>query len=54
MTGSMEAALGIEHLIGRLVSLPSPEATQALQALSSEDALPALAQSARRRGISTE
>ena len=39
VTGSMEAALGIEHLIGRLASLPSPEATQALQALSSEDAL---------------
>ena len=39
MTGSMEAALGIEHLIGRLASLPSPEASQALQALSSEDAL---------------
>ena len=39
VTGSMEAALGIEHLIGRLASLPSPEATQALLALSSEDAL---------------
>lgn len=39
VTGSMEASLGIEHLIGRLASLPYPEATQALQALSSEDAL---------------
>ena len=39
VTGGMEAALGIEHLIGRLASLPSPEATQTLQALSSEDAL---------------
>ena len=39
VTGSMEASLGIEHLIGRLASLPSPEATQALQALSSEDTL---------------
>ena len=39
VTGSMEAALGIAHLIDRLASLPSPEATQALQALSSEDAL---------------
>ena len=39
VTGSMEASLGIEHLIGRLASLPSPEATQALQALSLEDTL---------------
>ena len=35
----MEAALGIARLIERMASLPSPDAAEALQALSSEDVL---------------
>ena len=39
VTGSMEAALGIAHLIDWLASLPSLDAAEALQALSSENVL---------------
>ena len=39
VTGGMEAALGIAHFIDRLASLPSPNASEALEALSSDASL---------------